>query len=459
LRKRLAFSALVPVLILILCASPEALERQANSIYRARREALANKTNGGAVLLFAPTENEAGNAIYGFRQADNFYYLTGLTDPGAGLLILPAQSASNADSSQPPTPARPYTEILFLPGRNLAQEKWTGPKLDAKSPDIRDRTGFDRVAQLDAVRDELVANLPSTRTVIYTELGASSASTGPIDWLRRANAFPLGASMQELRPVIGTVRVTKDAGEAEFIRKASEASAAAHVAAFHFIKPGVTENEVSALMQYEFMKRGCERPAYAPIVGSGFNSTVLHYSQNTNTIKDGDVVVMDVAGEYSMYASDVTRTVPANGHFTARQREIYDIVLGAQNAAIQAFKSGVSTIGRTGPNSLHQVAANYINTHGKDLHGQPLGQYFIHGLGHYVGLNVHDPSDGSTPLGPGAVFTIEPGIYIPDEKIGVRIEDIFWVNDKGELVKLSAAAPSTADEVEKTMSAGRSGGR
>ena len=448
MRKLQTFLAVV--LSVIFCVSAVALERQPNSIYRARREALANKTNGGAVLLFAPTEGEGGNAIYGFRQEDNFYYLTGLTAPGAGLMIVPALKPT--DSTQSP---RPYVEVLFLPGRNLSQEKWTGPKLDAKSPEIRDRTGFEHVAQLDAARDELIRSLPSTRTVVYTELGPTAASTGPIEWLRRANAFPLGASFQELRPVIGNLRITKDAGEAELIRKASEASAAGHAAAIRFIKPGVGENEVSALMQYEFMKRGCERPAYAPIVGSGFNSTVLHYSQNSNTIKDGDLVVMDVAGEYSMYASDITRTVPANGRFTPRQREIYEIVLGAQNAAIQAFKSGVSTIGRMGDHSLHKIASDYINTHGKDLHGQPLGPYFIHGLGHYVGLNVHDPGDTAIPLGPGAVFTLEPGIYIPEEKIGVRIEDIFWVNDKGELVRLSKGLPNTADEVEKLMNSSR----
>lgn len=439
------------ILCVIFCAASlqlAAIERQPNAIYKARREALANKTSGGAVLLFAPTENEAGNAIYGFRQEDNFYYLTGLTDPGAGLLIVPEVKGSDR------TQGHGYTEVLFLPGRNPAQEKWTGPKLDAKSPDIRDRSGFDNVMALDAARDELLRDLPSTRTVVYTELGATAASTGPIEWLRRANAFPLGTSMQELRPVIGNLRMIKDAGEVELVRKASEASAAGHIAMMHFMKPGVTEQEVSALMQYEFMKRGCERPAYAPIVGSGFYSTVLHYSQNSNTIKDGDIVVMDVAGEYSMYASDITRTVPANGHFTPRQREIYDIVLGAQNAAIQAFKSGVSTMSRSGPNSLHQVAANYINTHGKDLHGQPLGQYFIHGLGHFVGLNVHDPGDTTIPLGPGDIFTVEPGIYIPEEKLGVRIEDVFWVNDKGELVRLSSGLPSTADEVEKAMSSG-----
>jgi Xaa-Pro aminopeptidase len=216
--------------------------------------------------------------------------------------------------------------------------------------------------------------------------------------------------------------------------------------------PGKTEQEISALHQYEFMRRGCERPAYAPIVGSGFYGTVLHYSKNENLIKDGDLVVMDVAGEYSMYASDVTRTLPANGKFTARQREIYDIVLGAANAAMAAFQSGVSNLGRRGEaNSLHQIAVDYINSHGKDLHGQPLGQYFIHGLSHYVGLNVHDPGDTGAPLKPGMVFTIEPGIYIPEEKLGVRIEDVMMVGEDGKLINLSGALPRTADDVEKAM--------
>jgi Xaa-Pro aminopeptidase len=254
-----------------------------------------------------------------------------------------------------------------------------------------------------------------------------------------------------VNPLIASLRIKKDAGEIELIRKGTTASVAAHSAAFKAVKPGVTEREISALMQYEFGKRGCERPAYAPIVGSGFYSTVLHYSEDEQTIKNGDLVVMDVAGEYSMYASDITRTVPANGKFTPRQREIYDIVLGAHDAAIKAFKAGESTISRTGNNSIYKVAYDYINTHGKDLHGEPLGKYFIHGLSHFVGLNVHDVGDGNAPLQPGAVFTIEPGIYIPEENLGVRIEDILWVNDRGELINLSGDLPTRADAVEKAM--------
>jgi Xaa-Pro aminopeptidase len=217
------------------------------------------------------------------------------------------------------------------------------------------------------------------------------------------------------------------------------------------MKPGINEHDISALLQYEWNKRGCDRPAYAPIVGTGFNSTVLHYSDDWAPIKDGDVVVIDAAGEYSMYASDITRTLPANGKFTARQREIYDIVLGAQQAAINAFQSGKSKLLGKDPDSIYKPAYDYINTHGKDLHGEPLGKYFIHGLGHYVGLNVHDAGDYTIPLAPGMVFTIEPGIYIPEEKLGVRIEDMFWVDPSGKLVKLSGSLPSTADEVERAM--------
>src|SRR5262249_30902052 len=151
------------------------------------------------------------------------------------------------------------------------------------------------------------------------------------------------------------------------------------------------------------------------------------------------------------YASDITRTLPANGKFTPRQREIYDVVLGAQEAAIAAFQSGKSTIGRDGPNSLFKVAYDYINTHGKDMHGEHLGRYCIQGLGHYVGLGVHDPNDYSVPLAPGSVFTIEPGIYIPEEKLGVRVEDTLYVDASGKLINLGAALPHTADEVERAM--------
>jgi Xaa-Pro aminopeptidase len=428
-----------------------ALDRQANADYRARRLALSQKMSGGVAIIFAGTESDGPNAVYGFRQENDFYYLSGWTEPGAALVI-----ASAVTARENVTP-RAYTEILFVPIHNAAQEKWTGTKLGADNPQAPAITGFDRVENLDLMPAELARILgsgPATLYVDQSQDGEVSSSASAMDWVRRTNAFPMRTSMQDVKPMLAQLRVVKDQGEVDRIRHATDASIEAHLAALRMLKPGINEHDIDARMQYEFMKRGCERPAYAPIVGTGANSTVLHYSADDAPINTGDVVVMDVAGEYSMYASDITRSAPANGKFTDRQREIYNIVLGAQQAAMAAFKQGKTKLVGRDSDSLFRVAYDFINTHGKDLHGQPLGQYFIHGLGHYVGLEVHDVGDVSAPIPRGAVFTIEPGIYIPEEKLGVRIEDIVWVSPDGKLVNLTAALPHAADEVEAAM-AGR----
>ncbi len=422
-------------------SSGYALERQSNADYHARRESLAKKT-GATAVLFAPPEGR--DRVYAFRQDNNFYYLSGLTIPGAALLVVPAVEALGD------FPAHPYTEILFLPPRNLRTEKFTGPQLGAENPDAPKITGFDRVEEMGRLPDEATKAMAG-RSLIYTDVGTegeTSESMEALAFLRRTTTTQV--SLQDVKPMLASLRTVKDAGEADLIRKAVDASVAAHLAAMRAVKPGVHEYEIAALMDYEWGRRGCERPSYTPIVGSGHNSTVLHYSQNTNVMKAGDVVVIDAAGEYSMYAADITRTLPVGGHFTARQREIYDIVLGAQEAAMTAFQSGKTRL-TGGENSLDKVARDYIRTHGKDLHGQPLDQYFIHGLGHYIGLSVHDAGDYDIPLGPGMAFTIEPGIYIPEENIGVRIEDDFWVDPSGKLIKLSVALPSEAEDVERAM--------
>ena len=433
---------LLIAIVLLLGGFSPALERQPNSDYHARREALAKKVNG-VVVLFSNIEHPAD--LYLFRQDENFYYLTGWNEP-VGALLIASEEKAEGDKA-----ARPYAEIFFLPARNMTQEKWTGPKLGPENPDAPKITGFDRVEDLAKLPDELDKFLAGGRPQIYTDVATpfqESMSAEPLAFLKSLNPYVM---FTDVRPMISSLRTTKDDGEIALIRKAVDASVAAHFAAFKAVKPGVNEHEISALMEYEWDKRGCERVAYAPIVGSGFNSTVLHYSQDDQVMKSGGVVVIDAAGEYSMYASDITRTLPVNGRFTPRQREIYDVVLGAQQAAEAAFKSGKSSLKRDDPNSLFKVAYDYINTHGKDLHGEPLGKYFIHGLGHSVGLNVHDATDYNTPLGPGQVFTIEPGIYIPEESIGVRIEDDYWVDQDGKLVKLSGTLPSKADEVERLM--------
>ena len=440
MRKALS-TLLLGVAVAVSIPALRALDRQPNVDYRSRREALAKKASG-VVLLFAPLE--AADEVYGFRQENNFYYLTGWSEPGAALLIASARESKDGSS------ARPYAEILFLPPRNPIQEKWTGPKLGPENPDASKITGFERVEAIGKLPDEMKSLSSGYRPAIYTDAPAQgdSASTKALAFVKYTDA---SLTLQDLNPMLSLLRTYKDAGEVTLLRKAVDASVAAHFAAFKAVKPGVSEREVSALMQYEWGKRGCERPAYAPIVGSGFFSTVLHYSEDSNTMKAGDVVVIDAAGEYSMYASDITRTLPVNGHFTQRQREIYDIVLGAQQAAADAFRSGISGITRESANSLFKIAYDYINTHGKDLHGEPLGKYFIHGLGHYIGLNVHDPGDYGVPLGPGMAFTIEPGIYIPEENLGVRIEDDYYVEADGKLTKLSGALPSKAEDVERMM--------
>jgi Xaa-Pro aminopeptidase len=194
------------------------------------------------------------------------------------------------------------------------------------------------------------------------------------------------------------------------------------------------------------LEHGCE-VAYSPIVGSGPNGVVLHYSANQRRMDNGEVVVLDAAAECDSYASDITRTVPVGGKFSARQREIYLVVLGAQKAAIAALKPGVRLSGEG--DTLTKLAKDYMDAHGKDLHGEGLGKYFVHGLGHQIGLQVHDPNLNG-PLEAGMVVTIEPGIYIEEEGIGVRIEDVVLVTENGAKV-LSAALPREPDEIEKAV--------
>jgi Xaa-Pro aminopeptidase len=178
---------------------------------------------------------------------------------------------------------------------------------------------------------------------------------------------------------------------------------------------------------------------------------VLHYDKLSRKIENGDIVVLDVGAQYSGYSADITRTLPANGKFTPRQREIYDIVLGAQNAAIEALQPGADYCAK-GDKSVYKLAYNYINSHGKDLHGKSLGPYFIHGLGHHIGLNVHDPGEYCAPLQPGMVVTVEPGIYIPEENLGVRIEDDVLITESGHKL-LSERLPRDPVEIERIMAA------
>ena len=223
----------------------------------------------------------------------------------------------------------------------------------------------------------------------------------------------------------------------------------AQLAAMKAVLPDVPEYRIAALLRFTWENEGCERAAYAPIVGAGPNSTVLHYDENSRVMRNGETVVVDAAGMYGGYAADLTRTYPVGGHFSERQRQIYELVLGAQEAAAQAIEPGKTRMG-----DLTALVKNYFKNSELRGPGGPddtLDHYFIHGLGHGLGLNVHDVGDYNRPLDKGMVFTLEPGLYIPSENLGVRIEDDFRIDDAGKVIKMSARLPSSIAAVERLM--------
>jgi len=389
--------------------------------YAARRDKLRASLKKEVVVLFGAREND--DLHYSFFQDPNFFYLSGWEEPGAILMIAPQDG-----------------DILFLPPRTPAEEKWTGRKLGPDDANASELTGFSKVLPttgFEAELKQLLADYPGLLTTPIAPPSPLLVKAAPE--LKAADAKSLLAGL----------RMEKSTTEIARIQRATEASIDAHRAAWRSIKPGDYEYQLAARMVATYEGEGCRRSAYAPIVGSGPNSTILHYSRNSRRMDSGEVVVMDVAAECDNYASDITRTVPVSGKFSPREREIYDIVLGAHNAAIAAVRPGV-TLGRRTPNSLYKIAFDYINTHGKDQHGEPLGKYFTHGISHHVGLDVHDLSDAQAPLKSGMVITIEPGIYLPEENIGVRIEDVVLVTETGSKV-LSAALPVNPDEIERAL--------
>lgn len=402
--------------------------------FATRRANLRKSIPDGVLVLFGNKESDDLHEAF-FQQTD-FYYLTGWEEPGAILILTPEPDKAAPGYEQH---AKAPREILFLPQRIPGEEKWTGRKLGPDDPEAASSTGFATVMPAERFEAELRSLLE-----LYPNLYGLDA---PL----LAKLVPL-RTVLDARVPIARLRMEKSPAEIEAIQKATDASIDAHRAAWRTIKPGEYEYQIAAVMVETYMSEGCRRSAYAPIVASGPNASILHYSRNSRRMDAGDVIVMDVGAECGNYASDITRTVPVSGKFTPRQREIYDVVLGAQRAAIAAVKPGM-TFGRTTPNSLYNIAYDYINTHGKDLHGQPLGQYFTHGLSHHVGLDVHDAVDPSDPFGPlraGMVITIEPGVYIPEENIGVRIEDTVLVTETGAKV-LSGALPTDPDEIERAL--------
>jgi len=425
-------------------AAQQRREREPNSVYASRRVKLVAQVDGPILLLgYSGKEEEAQTYI--FAQEENFYYLTGHNEEQAALILLPAvgKKAANDDWAE--------REIFFLPPKDARKEKWNGLRLSPGDPGIDLRTGFSVVKpypELRATVERLAKLYPTFYTVLpyQRELGGYPHEKETVDWLKQAAPE---VTVKDIRAEIAELRLIKSPTELALLRQAIDLSLDAQLEAMKMMRPGLWEYQVAAKMVEVHGMGGSEAEAYAPIVGAGPNSTALHYDKLDRKIVDGDIVVMDVGAQYSGYAADITRTIPANGKFTARQREIYEVVLGAQEAAIHALKPGMDMC-RKGDKSIYKIAYDYINSHGKDQHGKPLGQYFIHGLSHSIGLNVHDPGDLCKPFVAGLVITIEPGIYIPEENLGVRIEDDALITDAGYEL-LSARLPRSPDEIEKIM--------
>lgn len=393
--------------------------------YAARRQLLRRDLKT-VFVAFGRSADEQEELRSGFRQESYFYYLTGWTEPGAAILLTKGE------------------EEIFLPPHNERYERYYGRHASPSDPDAPAVTGFHKVRSTSEFETELFRLLGDNKTIDVIASQPRSKTIGQLLALRP------DVKVENAANRVDALREIKSPSEIAMLARSAEISAAAQSSAFPLATPGRFEYQIAAAMNKSWQDEGCEGPAYAPIVASGPNAIVLHYSANRRQLRPGDLIVIDAAAECSYYAADITRTIPTGSRFSTRQREIYDVVLGAQQAAIAAVKPGM-LIGKKDTNgSLMKIAYDYIESHGKDLHGQPLGKYVLHGLSHHIGIDVHDPGDIMQPLKPGMVISIEPGVYIAEENIGIRIEDMVLVTPDGHRV-LTESLPKQATEIERLV--------
>jgi Xaa-Pro aminopeptidase len=421
------------VLVLVSLAICSAIEREPLEVFRERRERLAAEKSDGVIILLGLEEDEGLPGPSRFRQQNEFYYLTGWNEPGAAALVLPGREGA------------PYREMLFLPRRDPHDEIWRGARVDPESKEAPKLSGFADVRSRSDFEKVLTKELRSYPAA-YGVASLPPDGFGSLSHVALAARLNEAAGMpvQDLRETIDRMRLVKSPGEIALMEKAIGCSVEAHLAAMRNVRAAKREYQIQAKMTEALLACGCERNAYAPIVAAGANSVVLHYTENEAELKKGDLVLLDVGGEYSFYAADLTRTLPVSGQFTKRQREVYELVLKAQRAVIAAVKPGM-TLSGNGSNSLTQIARDVF-----DAEKRGLSRRFTHSVGHPIGLAVHDTGDPFEPLRPGMVITVEPGLYLPDESFGVRIEDMVLVTEDGARL-LSAKLPSDADEVERLI--------
>lgn len=427
--------------------------------HRSRRAAVVAQLPGNSlvVLFGAPMRNRSNDMDYEYRQASDFLYLTGSEEPGSALILAPGGLEVDGERVH---------EILFVPPRDPAREVWDGRRFGAER--AMQRLGVELA--LDATRfDEILVPLLQNGqhrvyhlgfpdgvpegSALHDQLAAFMDNVDPA-------ALP-GAgtgSAAPLRGVLDGLRAIKSDEEMTALRRAIDITTEAHREVMQQVQAGWAEYEIEALVEYTFKRNGSEQPGFNSIVGSGENSTILHYMTNRRVTEPGDVVVIDIGAEVHGYSADVTRTIPVSGTYSPEQRAIYELVYRAQEAGIRATRAGNPFFASNSEASrvlAEGLAELGLISSAADTGG--LRRFFMHGTSHYLGLDVHDVGSYGS-LRPGEVVTIEPGIYIPvaediDPKwwnIGIRIEDDVLVTD-GDPVILSAAAPRQIDEVEALM--------
>lgn len=392
--------------------------------YGRRRDALAERLGGEVAAIFAGVPVDPEDPAW--RPNPHFEYLTGIADePGAILVVDPGHPVASRRAS------------LFLRPLDPEKEKWDGLR-DPIAKALRDRYGLRSIHRLPALGRQLAEAAPRSRTLacVHPFAHYDQPVSPDLELFRKVAERIPGVDIVDRTDRIPGLRAVKSEAEIAMIRHANEITRDGFAAAMGAADPGVNESVVQAHLEHAYRLRGSVGPAFGSIVGSGINSTVLHYRANDRLMEDGDLVCLDSGARWGAYGADVTRTFPVNGRFTDRQREIHDIVLASLEAGIAATKAGVTLA------EIDAAARKVITDAG-------YGDAFIHSIGHHLGVETHDTC-GSGPLEAGAVITIEPGIYLPDEAIGVRIEDDVAVTERG-CVNLTVGIPRSADEIEEAM--------
>lgn len=429
--------------------------------WQAHRAEFMRHLGERSVALFktSPEYVRNGDVEHDYRQSSNFYYLTGVPEKESMLILAPG--GVNVREER-----RRVKEIIFVMPRNPISETWDGIRLGAQG--AKEQLGFEAALTNDRFEEFAERALANADTV-YMETeraGMNAPLNESLDFIKRARERFPNLIIADPRKILHPMREVKSAAEIALLRKAIDITCAGHREVMRSTKAGMREYELQAMLEYVFTQSGSERLGFPSIVGSGPNSCILHYRAGNRAINNGEVIVIDIGAEYGMYTADVTRTIPVSGKFTKEQAAIYQIVYDAQEAAFQKIKPGASM------REPHEASARVVTegllklgilkgTVEENLRSRAYADFFLHGSNHYIGLDVHDVGTYGA-MKPGALFTVEPGIYISeataqkynlDKKyinIGVRIEDDVLVTATGYEL-LSSSAPRAIAEIEALM--------